>query len=115
MGEYAPLFTTRIPKADQQCLQHAAGRPQPKPPAAGTWARDVLREAAVSHIAVQTMRRIDAVGDGSGLDVVIRTLNGLSAAHSPHGNKEEESLEAPTLYDLVGQAGGLSDKKNGGR
>ncbi len=97
MSEDALTFSTRIRTADRQSLQHAAARQQPKPQPAGTWARDVLREAAVKEIAVQTMRRIDAVGQESGLDVVIRTLNGLSAAHSPHTSQDTARTQGPTV------------------
>jgi hypothetical protein len=112
MSDYAPLFSTRIRKGDQRVLQHAAARQHPKPQHAGTWARDVLREAAVTEIAVQTMRRIDAVGLESGLDVVTRTLNRLSAAHSPHATNETDRGEGPTLSD---DGNSCQTKSGGGR
>lgn len=98
MSFYDPNFNTRISKQNQRCLQHAAAQSQP-PLKVSTWAREKLEEAAVAEIAIKTMRRLDLETEGEGLDLVIRALNKLSAAHTRHDTLQFPVCEPQTMSD----------------
>lgn len=96
MSLYDPNFNTRISKPNQRCLQHAAAQSSP-PLKVSTWAREKLEEAAVAEIAIKTMRHIDLETDSEGLDLVIRALNKLSAAHTRHDTLQFPDGEPQTM------------------